>query len=85
VPVLSHEPYYDGERGAVTEAALRLDRWQNWEVYVCGPDNMVGDAVTRLVATGVPVNRIHTEDFDTDRYRTPVRATANAMIEVPTV
>lgn len=84
VPVLSHDPYHGGERGAVAEAALRYDRWHDCDVYACGPDAMIGDTVTRLVAAGTPMDRIHTEDFDSDPYRSPALAAANATREVPT-
>jgi NAD(P)H-flavin reductase/hemoglobin-like flavoprotein len=87
VPVLSHDPYYAGQRGAVGEAAMRHDRWVDSEVYVCGPEAMVSDSLTRLVAAGIPVDRIHTEDFDADPYRTwtqsSARTSATATREVP--
>jgi NAD(P)H-flavin reductase/hemoglobin-like flavoprotein len=87
VPVLSHDPYYSGLRGAVGEAALRQDRWADSDVYVCGPEAMVSDSVTRLVAAGISVDRIHTEDFDADPYsallQAPARGSATATREVP--
>jgi NAD(P)H-flavin reductase/hemoglobin-like flavoprotein len=67
-PVLSHDPYHDGRRGNVTETALNQGGWENREVYVCGPDLMVEDALTRLVAAGVPMDYIHTEDFAAEPY-----------------
>jgi NAD(P)H-flavin reductase len=73
VPVLSHDPYHGGERGTVGEVALRHESWVDCEVYVCGPDGMVSDCVTRLVAAGIPVERIHTEDYDADPYRAASR------------
>jgi NAD(P)H-flavin reductase/hemoglobin-like flavoprotein len=81
-PVLSHDPYHDGRRGFVTETALQEDRWQDYEVYACGPDAMVEDAVTRLVAAGVPVARIHTEDFEAAPYRQRVGASRGVTGEV---
>lgn len=69
VPVLSHDPYFAGERGAVTEAALRHGRWHDHDVYACGPDLMVADTITRLVAAGIPTDRIYTEDFVAEPYR----------------
>jgi NAD(P)H-flavin reductase/hemoglobin-like flavoprotein len=74
VPVLSHDPYHDGQRGTVGEVALRHDGWVDCEVYVCGPEAMVSDCVTRLVAAGIPVERIHAEDYDADPYRVTARA-----------
>lgn len=82
VPVLSHDPYYTGERGAVAEAALRYDRWHGCEVYACGPESMLSDAQTRLVAAGMPMELIHTEDYDSDMYRTPAPVSATATREV---
>ena len=82
VPVLSHDPYFDGQRGTVGEAALRSGACRYREVYVCGPEAMVDDSVTRLVAAGVPVDRIHTEDFDADPYGAVVRSSAPVATEV---
>jgi NAD(P)H-flavin reductase/hemoglobin-like flavoprotein len=76
VPVLSHDPYYDGQRGTVGEVALRHEGWMDREVYVCGPEAMQSDCVTRLVAAGIPVERIHVEDYDADPYRASARATS---------
>jgi NAD(P)H-flavin reductase/hemoglobin-like flavoprotein len=82
VPVLSHDPYHDGQRGNVGEIALRHDGWVDCEVYVCGSDSMVSDCVTRLVASGIPVERIHMEDYDADPYRASARA-STITTEVP--
>ena len=73
VPVASHDPYFEGRRGTVCEVALRSNGWLHREIYVCGPAAMVSDSVTRLVAAGVPVERIHIEDFDADPYRDVAR------------
>lgn len=69
VPVLSHDPYHPGERGGVTEVALRRHTWHDHDIYACGPEAMVSDAVTRLVAAGIPADRIRTEDFEAEPYR----------------
>jgi NAD(P)H-flavin reductase len=74
LPVLSHDPYHGGQRGPVGEVALRHEGWVDCEVYVCGPEVMVSDCVTRLVAAGIPVERIHAEDYDADPYRASARA-----------
>jgi NAD(P)H-flavin reductase/hemoglobin-like flavoprotein len=76
VPVLSHDPYYEGQRGTVGEVALRHEGWLDSEVYVCGPEAMQSDCLTRLVAAGIPVERIHVEDYDADPYRASARATS---------
>jgi NAD(P)H-flavin reductase/hemoglobin-like flavoprotein len=67
-PVLSHDPYHDGWRGNVTEVALDQESWRDRDVYVCGPDPMIEDALTRLVAAGVPMEDVHTEDFEAEPY-----------------
>src|SRR5205814_3340640 len=85
VPVLSHDPYAPGERGGVGDVALRHQAWPDREVYVCGPDAMVSDALTRLVAAGGPLDRIHTEDFGTDPDRAGAVPTASSTMEVPTL
>jgi NAD(P)H-flavin reductase len=74
VPVLSHDVYYPGQRGSVSEVALRHDNWVDCAVYVCGPDAMISDCMPRLVAAGIPVGRIHVEDYDADPYRASARA-----------
>jgi NAD(P)H-flavin reductase len=81
-PVLSHDPYHDGRRGGVTETALQEDQWQDHDVYACGPDAMVEDALTRLVAAGVPIERIHIEDFEAEPYGRRVGATRGVSGEV---
>jgi NAD(P)H-flavin reductase len=68
-PVLSHDAYNDIERGTPVEAALRVATWRESEIYVCGPPAMVSDSQTRLIAAGIPNDRIHFEDFDADQYR----------------
>jgi NAD(P)H-flavin reductase/hemoglobin-like flavoprotein len=85
VPVLSHDPYALTERGGVVEVALGHQAWPNREVYVCGPDGMVSDALTRLVAAGVPLDRIHTEDYDSDPDRAGAARAASSAMEVPTL
>ncbi|GAA0932498.1 globin domain-containing protein [Virgisporangium aurantiacum] len=83
-PVLSHDPYFAGERGAVTEVALRHGRWRDHDIYACGPDDMVSDAVIRLVAAGVPTDRIRTEDFEAEPYRSARTAeTATREVSAP--
>jgi NAD(P)H-flavin reductase/hemoglobin-like flavoprotein len=82
VPVLSHDPYYTGHRGGVGEVAVRHDRVLDCDVYICGPEAMVSDAVTRLVAGGLPVDRIHTEDFEAEPYTASPRVGAGVTREV---
>jgi NAD(P)H-flavin reductase len=82
VPVLSHDPYVNGHRGTVCEVALRGGGYRDREIYVCGPAAMVSDSVTRLVAAGVPVDRVHTDDFDADPYGAVERSSAPVATEV---
>ena len=83
VPVVSHDPYFDGVRGSAADAALRQQHWSDREVYVCGPDGMVDEALPRLVAAGVPIDRIHTEDLDVYQPQAQPGASATVTMEVP--
>ncbi|MER5453817.1 FAD-binding oxidoreductase [Micromonospora sp. NPDC002389] len=59
VPAFSHDPLaVPGESGDALTVALRhLDRGQ--EVYVCGPPAMLAGSRLRLLAAGVPTERVH--------------------------
>ncbi|MFC4007096.1 globin domain-containing protein [Nonomuraea purpurea] len=60
LPVVSHQPSYDGMRGDLPEVAQRFHSWTEHEVYVCGPSGMVNETVSRLRNDGgVPLARIH--------------------------
>ncbi|MEJ5198866.1 MAG: ferric reductase-like transmembrane domain-containing protein [Anaerolineae bacterium] len=70
VHVLERPPEgWDGERGYVTADILRrhlppIERRNQYEVFICGPQPMM-DAVERaLVGLGVAMGDIHTERFD---------------------
>jgi NAD(P)H-flavin reductase/hemoglobin-like flavoprotein len=76
VPVLSHDAYSKYEQGGVTEVALRMGNWSDYEVYACGSGAMVEDARTRLVAAGVPMNLIHVDDIEGSSYRPAPAAAA---------
>lgn len=60
----------------VCDVALSRPGWADSDVYVCGPEVMVSQAVTRFAAAGVPLGRIHAEDFDPDPYHAITRAYA---------
>jgi predicted ferric reductase len=67
VYVLTRPPEgWTGERGRVTTELLRrhvVDDWPAHTYFVCGPQAMM-DAVEReLLAGGVPLHRIYTEEF----------------------
>lgn len=59
IPVVSAEPDYDGLHGHPDEVVPRFRDWTGHDVYVCGPDAMVGATVTALHEAGVPADRIH--------------------------
>ncbi|MFC7586713.1 globin domain-containing protein [Nonomuraea antimicrobica] len=59
LPVVSDQPAYDGMRGHLPEVVQRFHRWDEHDVYVCGPHAMVNETVRRLQADGVPLARIH--------------------------
>ena len=59
VPAFSHDPLAEpGERGDALTVALHHYR-PGREVYLCGPPSMVAGARLRLLAAGVPAERIH--------------------------
>ncbi|WP_433686793.1 hypothetical protein ACQP0I_23135 [Micromonospora carbonacea] len=59
VPALSHEPLAGaGERGDALTVALDHYR-PGQEVYLCGPPPMLAGSRLRLLAAGVPAERIH--------------------------
>ncbi|MFU8849922.1 oxidoreductase [Micromonospora sp. SL1-18] len=59
VPAFSHDPFAEpGERGDALTVALDHYR-AGQEVYLCGPPLMVAGSRLRLLAAGVPAERIH--------------------------
>ncbi|TDC02427.1 hypothetical protein E1091_00820 [Micromonospora fluostatini] len=59
VSALSHDPQAEpGERGDALTVALDRRR-PDQEVYVCGPPAMLAGSRLRLLAAGVPADRIH--------------------------
>ncbi|MFC8850403.1 MULTISPECIES: FAD-binding oxidoreductase [unclassified Micromonospora] len=65
VPAYSHDPAAgSAERGDALTVALRHHTAEQ-EVHLCGPPPMVAGARLRLLAAGVPADRIHLPDtFD---------------------
>jgi NAD(P)H-flavin reductase/hemoglobin-like flavoprotein len=63
IRVVSEEPGYPGERGTAVEAALRLGRWRDHDVYISGSAPMVRGSIDRLLLAGVPLSRIKFDDF----------------------
>ncbi|MGC4805732.1 FAD-binding oxidoreductase [Micromonospora sp. DT233] len=62
LPAFSHDPLAEpGERGDALTVALEHHR-PGQEVYLCGPPLMVAGSRLRLLAAGVPAERIHLPD-----------------------
>lgn len=59
LPVVSRDPGYRGTRGRLPDVVERLGRWDEHDVFVCGPTDMVDDTVRRLRRSGVQPARIH--------------------------
>lgn len=59
IPVVAEEPGFDGLHGHPDEVVPRFRDWTDHDVYVCGPEAMVGATVTALRAADVPEDRIH--------------------------
>jgi ferredoxin-NADP reductase len=66
--VVSHDVFYRGEQGYAVDVALRHG-WRGQEVFVCGSEAMVQATLARLVDAGVPPERIHFDEFTSDRGR----------------
>ncbi|MEW9534089.1 globin domain-containing protein [Microbispora sp. NPDC049125] len=66
-PVVSHDPLYRGVRSHAVDAALPA--WRGQDVFVCGSEEMVQSTVARLLDAGVPPERIHFDEFTSDRGR----------------
>jgi NAD(P)H-flavin reductase/hemoglobin-like flavoprotein len=62
-PVVSAESRFVGETGSLPDVVARHGDWSGHDVYMAGPSEMVKEATTRLVSSGVPQEQIHTEDF----------------------
>ncbi|MEU3456450.1 oxidoreductase [Micromonospora sp. NPDC006766] len=62
VPAFSHDPLAEpGARGDALTVALEHHR-PGQEVYLCGPPPMVAGSRLRLLAAGVPAERVHLPD-----------------------
>ena len=59
-------PATDDDRpSSVVGTALRRRTWRNHDIVVCGPPRMQQSALSRLVAAGVPTDRIHCDPLPT--------------------
>lgn len=65
--VVSDDPQYPGHRGRVEQVVPRLRNWAELgvEVLIAGPDAMIATAVRGLTEAGVPMHRIHFDQYDT--------------------
>jgi predicted ferric reductase len=67
VYVLSRPPEgWSGERGRITTELLRrhvVDDWPSHRYFVCGPQAMMDSVERELLAGGVPLHNIYTEEF----------------------
>ncbi|GAA3845813.1 FAD-binding oxidoreductase [Sphaerisporangium flaviroseum] len=71
LPVVSHQPAYDGMRGLLPDVVQRFHSWAGHDVYVCGPPAMVRETVRRLQGDGVPPARIHCDPVNGDSWHDP--------------
>lgn len=60
IPVVSHDPGYDGLRCTLAQAAARHLQPATSDVFVCGPPEMV-KATAEAAAARAPAARIHTD------------------------
>jgi NAD(P)H-flavin reductase/hemoglobin-like flavoprotein len=63
IPCVSDDADYQGERGSLSDVVARSGSWHGHDAYVAGPSAMVSATVARLDTLGVPLDRIHIEDF----------------------
>lgn len=67
VLAVSGDPWSALPQGDIAEVVMRSGPWTSRDVYAVGPAPMVEDTVARLVAHGVPRQRIRTEVFAPSR------------------
>ncbi len=64
VTVVSDEPGWGGEQGMLPDVMRERGEWQDREVYVCGPPEMVTQTQAVLADLGVPASRLHYDEPD---------------------
>lgn len=62
-PVVTSDPRFDGATGNLPDVVARHGDWSAHDAYLAGPSQMVHDTAARLVATGMPQDQVHIEDF----------------------
>jgi NAD(P)H-flavin reductase len=79
VAALSHDPAAPGaERGTAVDVVLRLGVWDDHDIYVCGPSDMVATTRERLTGAGINPETVRCEDGTDDPYR-PAPAAEQAV------
>lgn len=59
IPVVSEDPDFDGMHGLISDALGHFVPFDDHEIYVAGPPEMITTTVTRLHEMGVAAERIH--------------------------
>jgi NAD(P)H-flavin reductase/hemoglobin-like flavoprotein len=62
IPAVSDEPAFAGARGSVTDVALGHAEWLGREAYLAGPPDMINGTARKLIAAGMPEERVHFDD-----------------------
>jgi NAD(P)H-flavin reductase/hemoglobin-like flavoprotein len=63
VTLCAEDPQFPGMQASVPEALGLLGPWKDRDFYVCGSTDMTAAARRKLLAMGIPDDRIRTEDF----------------------
>jgi NAD(P)H-flavin reductase/hemoglobin-like flavoprotein len=65
--VVSDDPGYGGYRGRIENVVPKLQDWGRLgvDVLVAGPAPMMDTTITNLTAAGVPLDKIHFDQYDT--------------------
>lgn len=58
IPVVSEDPYFNGERGLLPDVVARHGSWPDHDALVCGSPAMTRATVNRLTSLGVPADRL---------------------------
>lgn len=61
VPTVEEAAMTRYEQGTAVEVALRLGRWQDYAIFVCGSDQMVAGSVDQLTQAGYETDQIYYE------------------------
>lgn len=64
VPVVSDDPGYDGMHGVVSDALQRFPDWDDHEIYLAGPQEMINATIAELQRLGVGTTRVRHDVSD---------------------